>query len=84
MLSVPGGGTGKSRLESTCAVVVAVDARRAELRTAGQAGIHAFANALASLATAGASSDIKCRALLAIKQVCTMYVLSYRLLFLKC
>ena len=51
------------------ALAAVVDARRAELRSAGQATVHAFANALSSLAQAGASSEIKTKAMVAIKQV---------------
>lgn len=74
MLSIPGSsasksGTASSTTAAANAVVVAADARRAELRSAGQAAIHAFANALASLAQSGASSEIKGKAILAIKQV---------------
>jgi hypothetical protein len=51
------------------AVAAAADARRSELRSAGQAAIHAFANALAAMVQSGASSEIKSKAILAIKQV---------------
>lgn len=64
MLSIP--GSGKS--SSGSAISAVVEARRAELRSAGQATIHCFASALGSLAQAGASSEIKTKAMVAIKQ----------------
>jgi hypothetical protein len=72
MLSIPGGSASRSAGDAAVpmtAVAAVADARRAELRSAGQAAIHAFANALASMAQSGSSSEIKGKAILAIKQV---------------
>ena len=67
MLTIP--TVGKSVNTSSSALAAVVDARRADLRSAGQATVHAFANALSSLALSGGSSEIKTKAMLAIKQV---------------
>mmetsp|Transcript_90926 Transcript_90926/g.177994 ORF Transcript_90926/g.177994 Transcript_90926/m.177994 type:complete len:3046 (+) Transcript_90926:19-9156(+) len=86
MLSIPRGSSsisssGSSVSKSTSSAVVAVpsavavvaEARRSELRSAGQAAIHAFASALSSMAQSGTSSEIKGKALLAIKQASKFY-----------
>lgn len=77
LLTVPGANASKSasaaaRNAPPSAVAVVAEGRRAELRSAGQAAIHAFANALASMAQSGSSSEIKGKAILAIKQVMLM------------
>jgi len=65
------------------ALAAVVDARRADLRSAGQATVHAFANALSSLAMSGASSEIKTKAMVAIKQVLNWFC-SFFLVCLSC
>lgn len=63
MLSIPGSG----KNSTASAISAIVDARRSDLRSAGQATIHCFASALGSLAQAGAASEIKTKAMIAIK-----------------
>lgn len=74
MLTIPGAAGSRSTPGTTAAAVpsavaAAADARRSELRSAGQAAIHTFANALATMAQAGTAADVKSKAILAIKQV---------------
>jgi hypothetical protein len=54
---------------SGSAVAAAAEERRAEVKSAGQATIHAFAAPLATLAQSGSSSSVKTKAIIAIKQV---------------
>lgn len=82
MLTIPSASkaTTPAAAAAPNALAAVVDARRADLRSAGQATVHAFANALSSLAQSGASSEIKTKAMVAIKQVRNKFVCLCQLL----
>ena len=71
-LAASGGGSGTATTTTApaaSALAALVEERKGDLRSAAQAAIHAFAVPLGMLAQSGASSDIRTKAMVAIKQV---------------